>query len=177
MSFGLIGGLIAAADMQMKSTKLTAAIDPKEARIQQRFGEDLKAQLEKVGYEAQVVYVPEGTNVDDAVKQAKERASGDAVMVVSLYAGYWAAGPSTDYFPRMLAKVKTFDSKSQKVLYEDSISYGYTTPQSQTVHLASEPTYRFSNIDVLVAEPAKTRQGLYAGADALAQQIAQDLKK
>lgn len=177
MSFGLIGGLVAAADMQMKSTKLTAAINPAEARIQERFGEDLKAQLQKVGYQAQVVYVPEGTSIDDAVRKAKERASGDAVMVVSLYAGYWAAGPSTDYFPRMLAKVKTFDSQSQKVLYEDSISYGYTTPQAQTVHLASEPTYRFGNIDVLVAEPAKTRQGLYAGAEALAQQIAQDLKK
>jgi hypothetical protein len=176
-SFGLIGGLVAAADMQAKSTKLTTAIDAKETRVQERFAERLKDRLNKAGYEAVVVTLPKGTTVDQGLAQAKLKASGDAIVVVDLYAGYWAAGPSTDYFPRMVAKVKTFDAKSDKVLYEDSISYGYAMPQAQTVHLASEPSYRFASIDTLVADPAKARQGLYVGADALAAQIVSDLRK
>jgi hypothetical protein len=177
MSFGLIGGLVAAADMHAKSTKLTAAIDPKETRVQERFAERLREKLRQAGYETVVIMVPKVANQDEALAQAKLKAKGDAVIAVDLYAGYWAAGPSSDYFPRMEAKVKTVDVQSSKVLYQDVISYGYTMPQAQTIHLASDPGYRFGTIDLLVADPAKTRQGLYAGIDALAEQIANDLKK
>jgi hypothetical protein len=177
MSFGLIGGLVAAADMQVKSGKLTAAIDVKETRVQERFAVRLKERLDKAGYETVVVTLPKGTSIDQGLAQARQKASGDAVVVVDLYAGYWAAGPSSDYFPRMVAKVKTFDARSDKVLYEDSISYGYAMPQAQTVHLASEPRYRFASIDTLVADPVLTRQGLYVGVDALVEQIVNDLRK
>jgi hypothetical protein len=179
MSFGLIGGLVAAADMQSKSLKLTAAVDPKETRVQERFSEKLKTRLEKDGYQATVVMLPAGSNEEQALAHAKQRAGAgaDAIVLVDLYAGYWAAGPSTDYFPRMVAKVKTVDAGTNKVLYQDSISYGYTMPQAQTVHLASDPSYRFANIDALVANPVKTREGLYLGLDALADQIAKDLKQ
>lgn len=176
MSFGLIGGLIAAADMQAKSVKLTTAIDPKETRVQERLADKLKARLEQAGYEPSVLVLPAGTTPDQALALGKKEPA-DAVLLVDLYAGYWAAGPSTDYFPRMLAKVKAMDVHTQKVLYEDSISYGYAMPQMQTVHLASDPAYRFASVDALVADPAKTREGLYAGVDALAEQIASDLKK
>lgn len=177
MSFGLIGGLIAAADMQSKTNKLTAAIDPKETRLQERFMAKLKARLASSGYEPVLVLVPKGRTPEQALAQAKQKAQGDAVVLVDVDAGYWAAGPSTDYFPRMLARVKAVDARSDKTLYEDSISYGYAMPQMQTVHLASEPQYRFNSIDVLVADPAKTREGWYAGIDAMVEQIAKDLQK
>jgi hypothetical protein len=177
MGFGLIGGLVAAADMQGKTNKLTAAIDPKETRAQERFGAKLKERLDRTGYDTVVVMVPKGRTSEEALAQAKQRAQGDAMVLVNLYAGYWAAGPTTDYFPRMQVEVKTVDSKTDKVLYEDRISYGYADQYGQTVHLASEPAYRFANIDALVADPVKTRQGLYLGIDALAEQIANDLKK
>jgi hypothetical protein len=177
MGFGLIGGLIAAADMQSKSTKLTTAIDPAETRVQQRFAERLKEKLNKAGYETVLVVLPKGTSHDQALAQAKQGAQGDAVVVVNLYAGYWAAGPTSDYFPRMVANVRTVDAKSDKVLYEDSISYGYAAPQAQSVHLASDASYRFASIDTLVADPVKIRQGLYVGVDALVDQIVNDLRK
>ena len=177
MGFGLIGGLVAAADMQSKTNKLTAAVNPKEVRLQERFSEKLKESLAKVGYQAAVVVLPKDTKEDQALAAAKAKASADAVLYVELYGGYWAAGPASDYFPRMAAKVRTFDAKTEKVLYEDTITYGYAMPQAQTVHLASDPSYRFANIDVLVADPARTRQGLYMGIDALAEQIVADLRK
>ena len=177
MSFGLIGGLVAAADMQMKTTQLTKAIGAGETRLQERFGQRLAEKLKAFGYESRVVVLPKDTKLEQALVLAKQQQGGDAALLVEVSGGYWAAGPTTDYFPRVVAKVKAVDAKSEKVLYEDTISYGYAMPQAQTVHLASDPTYRFKNMDDLVGDPVKTRQGLYIGLDALAQQIASDLKK
>lgn len=176
-SFGLIGALVAAADMHTKSTKLTAALDPAETRIQERFAERLSARLKTAGYQTQVVVLPKDAKEEQALALAKDRAASDAVLLVDLQAGYWAAGPASDYFPRMQAKVKKVDVKTQKVLYEDIISYGYADQHAQSVHLASDSGYRFKDIDVLTADPAKSRKGLYEGLDALAGQIAADLKR
>ena len=73
--------------------------------------------------------------------------------------------------------VKKVNLKSSDILYQDAFSYGYTTPQMKSVHFASDSIYRFSNIDTLTSDPAKTRQGLLQGIDAIAAQIAADLKR
>jgi len=177
MSFGLIGGLIAAADMQYKSGKLTAAIDPVETRLQERFTATLAEHLARSGYETSTVVLPAGSKDVDVVAYAKSHAKGDAVLVVHLYGGYWAAGPSTDYQPRLSAPIRLVDLYSGKVLYEDVISYGYAPAQDKTIHFASDSKYRFANIDVLTGDPALTRAGLLDGLDPVAHQIAEDIKR
>jgi hypothetical protein len=178
MSFGLIGGLIAAADIQSKTNRLTTALQPQETRLQERFAEKLTERLKASGYEAKVVVLPKDTRPDQALGAARGLATGgDAFVLVDLQGGYWTAGPSTDYLPRLTAKLKTVETKTEKVLYEDTITYGYATPQLETVHLASEPAYRFNTIELLVADPVKARQGLYTGLDAVADQVAKDLKR
>jgi len=177
VSFGLIGGLIAAADLQSKTTDLTKAIDPKETRLQERFADMLSTQLKTDGYDTEVIVLPKDSKEEQALSLGKQRPGCDAVLFVDMRAGYWAAGPSTDYFPRIIAKVKAVDTKSDKVLYEDTITYGYAMPRVQTVHLASPPEYRFKDVPTLTADPAKTREGLYQGVDAVAHQIVADLKK
>jgi len=177
LSFGLVGALVAAADTQSKTTKLTAAIDPKETRLQERFAERLAERLKDAGYQVTRVTLPKDVKDEQAIAFAKQSGASDAVLVVNLYGGYWAAGPSTDYFPRVAATVKKVEAQTSKTLYEDSVSYGYVLPQAQSVHLASDASYRFPTIDALVADPAKTREGLYVGVDAVATQIAADLKK
>jgi hypothetical protein len=177
MSFGLVGALIAAADMQGKTNKLTLAINPAEARLQERFSVKLSEGLASAGYSVTTVTLPKDTKDDQTLTLAKKMASGDAVVAINLIGGYWAAGPSTDYFPRVLAKVRTFDAASGGVLYEDTISYGYAMPQSQTIHLASDSRYRFDSIDALTRDPDKTREGLYSGLDAIVAQVVADLKR
>lgn len=176
-SFGLIGGLIAAADMSAKSARLTRAIDPKEVRAQERFGDKLSTALSELGYSVAITQLPKDTRDEAAFEVARRANPADAVLLLQLRAAYWAAGPNTDYMPRVVAVVRKLDSKSGQVLYEDTITYGYATPQQQTVHLASRPEFRFANIEALEADPAKTRQGLYEGIDAIVAQIAADLKR
>lgn len=178
MSFGLIGGLIAAADMQAKSSQLTKAIDPAETRLQDRFTDMLADALGKAGYETKVVLVPTGTKDGDVMPfVVKQDTKADAMVALGVYGGYWAAGPSTDYQPRLAAVVKVYDLRDGTLLYQDTITYDYPLAQSKSVHFASQPKYRFASIGTLTEDPALTRAGLIDGIDALVEQIATDLKR
>lgn len=175
--FGLVGALVAAADMQAKSTRLTASIDPKEARLQTRFAEKLAASLERAGYESTVLVLPTGIRDEEILAHVKKSTSGDATVIVGLTGAYWAAGPSTDYQPRLIASVRAVDTTGGAILYQDTLTYGSAVPNMKTIHFPSDSAYRFGDIDILVADPTKAREGLVRGLDALAEQIAADLKR
>jgi hypothetical protein len=176
-SFGLIGGLIAAADIQSKSNRLTQTIKPEETKLQERFCSRLSESLGKAGYQTQVVKVAPETTEEQMLEAAKKSATTDTVLAVWVVGKYLAAGPSSDYFPYVLVKARKMETKTGKTLYEDTFTYGYTFPNAQTVHLASDSKYRFANIDSLVQDASLTRQGLIDGLDAIAAQITADLKK
>ena len=80
----------------------------------------------------------------------------------------------------MHVRFKAFDAKGGKVLYEDAISYGYQgdayDKHVKAVHLTSDAKYRFSSVDDIVNNAELAREGLLAGADAIAAQIAADLE-
>ena len=178
MSFGLIGGLIAVADMQVKSGQLTKAIDPAETRLQDRFTEKLLEALQKVGYATSVVTVPTGTKEVDVMPYVlKQGTKADAMVLLGLYGGYWAAGPNTDYQPRLAASVKVTDLRAGSVLYQDIISYGYPLAEVKSVHFPSDAKYRFASVGALTADPSVTRDGLLSGIETVANQIAEDLKR
>lgn len=176
-SFGLVGALVAAADMQAKTTRLTAAIDVKETRLQARLAEKLVESLGNSGYAATVIVLPKGIKDEEVLAHVKKSGQGDATVIVTLRGSYWAAGPSTDYQPRLIAQVRAVELAAGAILYQDTLTYGYAAPNMKTIHLASDPKYRFGNMDVLVADPALAREGLIRGVDALAEQIAADLKR
>ena len=174
--FGLIGGLVAAADIQMKSSRLTSAIDAKETRLQERFVKKLRENILNAGYETSVITMA-SSNTEDQMMGLLKQTNADAALIVKIVGRYLAAGPSTDYIPSLFVTVKKVNLKSSDILYQDAFSYGYTTPQMKSVDFASDSIYRFSNIDTLTSDPAKTGQGLLQGIDAIAAQIAADLKR
>ena len=155
----------------------TSALNPSELRLQERLARKLSESLDKAGYKTNVITIPKDSAEDQVVKSAMGNTNIDGILSVNVLGRYLAAGPSTDYFPSVLVKVKQTDPKSGSTIYEDSFSYGYAAPQMMTVHFASDATYRFANIDLLVADPAKTREGLLAGIDAIVAQITADLKR
>lgn len=175
--FGLVGALVAAADMQAKSNRLTSSIDPKETRLQARFAAKLAESLARSGYESTVMVLPKGLKDEDVLAHVKKSGAADATVIVALRGAYWAAGPSTDYQPRVIATVRAVELAAGGILYQDTLTYGYAVPNMKTVHFAADPVYRFTNIDALVANAPQVREGLYRGLDALAEQIAADLKR
>lgn len=177
MSFGLIGGLVAAADMQSKTNRLTAVIKPEELKLQERFAQKLNENLAKVGYTTQVVSIPKDVSDDQVVDYVKKNSSADAIIALKVRGSYLAAGPTTDYFPYIFINAKKVHAQTGEVLYEDNFTYGYAMQNMKTVHFASDTSYRFNSIDSLTADPAKTREALIAGIDSIVEQIALDLKK
>lgn len=177
VNFGLIGGLVAAADMSAKSGKLTASLDPAQTAVQKRFSQKLSDALKAGGYDASVLTLADGTEPGKAFDKVRANLKSDALLDVDVQAGYVAAGPSSDYLPFVKVAVLKTDAKSGGLVYQDTITYGYTFDGLKTVHLTSDQQYRFKDMDDLVARSALARDGLYAGLDLIAAQIASDLKR
>lgn len=177
MSFGLIGGLVAAADMQSKTSQLNAVLEPKELKLQERFAKKLGESLTKVGYATQLVPIPKDTGEDQVVDYIKKTAPADAIIALKVKGSYFAAGPTTDYFPYIVVNVKNVSTQTGAILYEDNFTYGYAMQGMKTVHFASDSSYRFASINALTSNPVKTREALIAGVDSIVEQIALDLKK
>jgi hypothetical protein len=176
-SFGLIGALIAVADIHAKSKQLTEAIDPAQTRLQSLFGERLTQALQEHGYVVRQLPIPVGTNADDVVDLAAKGEPVDAVLYLNTGGSYVAAGHASDYVPRVVAFARLSEVPSRKMLYQDVHSYGYEGLAKDSIHAPSDPKYRFANMGALTADPALTRAGLLSGVDLLARRIADDLKR
>jgi hypothetical protein len=176
-SFGLIGGLIAAADMQNKTNKLSTAVDPAQTRLQDHLSGLLREGLVAQGYDAQVLVLPQDMDVDKAVAHVKANTKADAVLVVQARGGYWAAGPTTDYQPRVDVKLKAVRFDTGATVYEDTMTYGYDTNRKDVLHIQADPKYRFKDIDALVGSAPMVRESWLEGLRLISVQIIKDVQR
>lgn len=177
VNFGLIGGLVAAADMSSKSTRLTTALNPEQTALQDRVATRLVDALILGGYESEALSLDKGVDTKSAFSTLRPQLKCDALLALEISGSYIAAGPSSDYVPFVRVKVLQTDATSGQVLYQDTVTYGYTHQHLKTVHLPADGKYRFKDMDALVAAPDLAREGLYAGVDAIVAQISSDLKR
>lgn len=177
MSFGLIGGLIAAADTQSKSARLTAAVDAAQTKLCDHFTGLLRDGLTEQGYSVQTVVLPEGTDPDQVAALVKKDTAADAVLVTRIVGAYWAAGPMTDYWPRIQAELRAVNLASGATVYEDTFTYGYSSGNEGTVHFPADEKYRFKDIDALTSNPALAREGWIAGLKQISAQVLKDVKR
>lgn len=176
-SFGLIGGLIAAADIQAKSNRFTAAIDPVQTRLQERLTQALAERLKAVGYDTAAFAVPKDATDAQWLEAARKMPNAHAALYVKSVGGYWAAGHATSYVPRVVVVARLADIKSGATLFEDTFSYGYASPNMKSIHAGADAKYSYKDIDALVSNPTESRQGLIDGVEVIAKQIAEDLRR
>lgn len=176
--FGLIGGLIAAADMQAKSTRITTAINPQKTQLRHRFITDLSASLNTLGYETEIVQINKGMDEKKAISLLKEKTKSDAVIFADVSGLYVAAAPTTPYAPYVKVKVKAESSSDGKVLYEDTITWGYSFGNNtQTVHLSGGGSYQYDDISAIENSADQAREALWNGVNAITSQISNDLRR
>jgi hypothetical protein len=176
--FGLIGGLIAAADMQAKSTRITAAINPEKTRLRHRFVTDLSASLNSLGYETEIVPINKGMDEKRAISTLKEKTQSDAVIFADVSGLYIAAGPTTPYAPFVRVKIKAESSSNGKVIYEDTITWGYSFgSNTQTVHLNGGDFYHYEDVGAIESSADQAREALWSGVNAITAQISSDLRR
>lgn len=179
-NFGLIGALIAAADMEAKSTRLTAAINPNETKLQKRILEQITKGLNTLGYETETIQVSEKLDDEQVLTELKTKSNRDATMVVSIKGRYVAAGTSAPYVPYLYAHVKTTERETGNILYEDYFTYGFLFPYSTQpvhTHLPEGSEYRFDTADAFEANPILARDGLTSGLQHISDQVVADLQR
>lgn len=176
--FGLIGGLIAAADMQSKSDRITAALNPEKTQLRHRFVTDLSTSLNKLGYETEIVSINKGADEKLAISTLKEKTQSDAVIVADVSGLYVAASPTTPYAPFVRVKIKAESSNDGKVIYEDTITWGYSFgSNTQTVHLSGGDFYHYEDVTAIVNSADQAREALWSGVNAITAQISNDLRR
>ncbi len=175
--FGLIGGLVQVSEASAKMKRLNTAVDPAQTRLRERFGGRLRERLGAAGYESSAAVVPSPLKDDQFLANAKQQTQADLFVRVELDAAYLAQTPTSDYVPHINVNVKAFDSKTGAALYEERFTYGLPLLGTNAIHIEPDARYRFKDIDALVADPQRARDGWFAGVDAITEKIALDLRK
>jgi hypothetical protein len=175
MGFGLIGGIIAAADMQSKTTEFTtkmkaASFDPRE-----EFTAALAQELRSTGYEVKVIEVKREKPTILQSYDALEEGHDAYVDCVLNWSGYFTASAVSEYKPAMRVLVRMVKRKTKEIAYQELVNYGYEMRASQAVNLTADAKYSFGNFSDLMAKPDLALEGMRTGIPLLARQVARDL--
>lgn len=171
-SFGLVGGFIAAADMQTKTNKYNkvAGTDDWDGYVHQQ----LALALTDAGYEVKSLNLR--TEKQQSPKYLKNypEVNADAVMDYYFSVGQVAAGATTSYVPTVILNARLVDTRKKAVLYEQQFNAG--------LPMGNEFTYipiqhEYQNIHELFNHAEESKQALKDGIQQLARHLANDLKK
>lgn len=177
---GAIGGASIAAGSE--SEKLSKVLDSNKFLFQNQLTSDLQQQLKKAGYKTIVVKMarPDGRELlDDYSKLRIKNADAILDVVVTNY------GYVTEHFlfsphwrPEARAYVAMAKPLDSKVIYQDSMMYGYHNPLMSGVNLDAPETFQFEEPeDVFNAGSPKIISGLKDASLKIAMHISEALRK
>jgi hypothetical protein len=176
MGFGLVGGLVAAADMQSKTNRFTALMKERNFNVSDEFQRKLAAELEGIGYIVKVIK-PERPSPALLENYDALEKDVDAYLDLGVNAGYMCASATADYIPTVRSLVRLVKKGSNEILYQDLIAYGYEFRAAQAVSIPADQQYFFKNFDVLTSDPDLAMEGIKKGIPLVTSRIAQDLAK
>jgi hypothetical protein len=176
MGFGLIGGLIAAADIQSKTNQFTELMKARDLNVPDEFQSILVSELQNIGYSVRVLK-PQRTKPDFLENYDAIDKDVDSYLDLSISVGYLCASGTADYIPTVRAKVRLVKQGTNEILYQDIISYGYEFRAAQAVSIAADQQYFFKNFEALTSNPDLAMEGLKKGVPLVAKRIAQDLTR
>jgi len=178
MAFGLVGGLVVAADQNSKQNRLTEAIKEKNTEpTSGSLAESIANQLTRRGFEASVEEGPwEESDGKFKLDFEKITSTADVVLVVApTIVGFIATGALSDYVPTLAAIVTLLGKDRKEPIYRGFHVAGWKPKADGWRH--SSPTVTFSNFDALMSDPAKTAVTLSDAASRIAVTVAEDLKR
>lgn len=171
-SFGLVGGLIAAADMQAKTSSYNKALGSTKPDWSAYAQQQMTAELQKVGYKVETLNVRQKSDKEYLAKYPASNA--DAFLDYYLKLAHLAAGPTTNYVPTSSMNVRLVDAKTQKVLYEEELAAGLANNKAAVNFPASK---EYKDSPTLNAHARESTEALNQGINQITQRVASDLKK
>ena len=175
-SFGLIGGLVAAAELGSKGSQFTTTMQKQNFDVAKTLTEAVRTEVERRGYN--VVVLNELARSDGKLlpDYASIPVKGDAYLdfVVGV-AGYWANSHTTPYYPTLTTPVRMVDAKDKAIVYNSLIVYGpYGGPKGAT-QITPDGAFAVGDFNALQSSPARSVEGIRSAIQAVARQIASDL--
>jgi hypothetical protein len=177
--FGLIGGLIAAADQQSKQSRLSAALNERGFTLASHLPEQVAQQLNKRGYKTEIKDGP-WEKIDDKgykVNVEKIQDSTDAVLVlVPTIVGFVSPQFSTQYLPTITVSATLLGPDRKTPLYRGYHAAGWQ-PKAEGWRNADPPAKTFGNFEELMADLSITATALQGACQGVAKTIAEDLTR
>ena len=176
MGFGLVGGLIAVAEMQAKTNQFTELMKARNLNVPGEFQNTLVTELQNAGYSVRVLK-PQRTARGFLETYDSLDKDVDAYLDMGIGAGYLCASGTADYIPTVRSGVRLVKRGSNEILYQDIISYGYELRAAQAVSIAADQQYFFKDFGALTGNADLAMDGLKKGVPLVARRIAQDLAR
>jgi len=183
MSFGLIGGLVAASDQASKEKKFHALMEQAGFDPLPYFKDRLNAHLLERGYsvawpQAQVESAKNPRGSFGLRKSYSGVQNADAQLDVNFgFVGYAAAGAGNNspYRPTVTVGVRLVSADGKENLYTDYIAYNNVFNLPNAVAMNAEQSYSYPGFDDLEAAGVQSVEGLKTAIDAVAAEVARQL--
>lgn len=183
MSFGLIGGLVAAADQAGKEEKFNATMADANFEPLAYFRERLSLHMEERGYSlvwpaSQVEQKKANRGSFGLRKNYGSAADVDAQMDINFgFVGYAAAGATngTPYRPTVTMAVRLVSPDGKQNYYTDYFAYNNVFNLKQAILLDGGSEHVYPGFDDLHAAGPQSVEGLRQAIDAVAAKIAQQI--
>ncbi|MEO8628464.1 MAG: hypothetical protein ABI612_10235 [Betaproteobacteria bacterium] len=175
MGFGLVGGLIAAADTSSK----TKTFSDQDLVHHLALGNEMTIALNEAFAQngMEVIAVDGGKGPRTEFLKDYPVAKCDAYLDVAIaLAGYRAQYASTPYLPTLFAPVRLVDARTKTVLYTTEVFITDGKIPKGGEQISPNASYSFVDFKSLTSDPDKAVKGLKEATRKIAAQIAADLK-
>jgi hypothetical protein len=180
MAFGLIGGLIAAADASSKSDLFTQKMKEQKLTLRGQMAQAIAERLNAQGYE--VVYLSDQrprVKEDKNADYSQIKTDADAILDVWFtVVGYLSPQGSPDYQPWIGTVARLVAANDGSQLYFQSFNYGAKLGYSRDTieYLPAESKYAYRSFDALMTNSDEAIQGLRQGIPPITTRIIEQLR-
>lgn len=181
MAFGLVGGLIAAADQNSKQEQLAKAYKESGVSVCSELSQKISDRLNSLGFSAKVEDAPwEEVDGKQTLSFKKINSDADVVLVVSptivgFVATGMAGGYNNDYLPTIASVAIVLGKDRENPIYRGYHVTGWELKAEGWKY--TPPSITFPNFDALYANPNNSSVSLTDAADKIANSIASDLRQ
>ena len=172
MAFGLIGGLIQAADIKAKTNVFTVAAKDTNLHIGAELGMQLKEALERDGY---VVTYLTGVRTKQHAMEPDYRkvpTNADAILDVLVFSsGYYSWPASTDYVPGLQVRTRLVSTRTQTPLFMQTYIYGQDVGIKGVENIKPDPKYSYPDFPKLRQNKDEAIEGLRKGVPVIVARI------
>ena len=183
MSFGLIGGLVAAADQKSKEGKFEAIVAKTDFQPLPYFRKQLTQQMDERGYTlvwpARQVQTAKVQRTSLGLRKGYGPTTvADAQMDVNFgFVGYAAAGvgKSAPYRPTVTVSVRLVSRDGKQNLYTDYVAVNNVFNMKNAVVLEADPQFAYPKFSDLEAADTTAVEGLKQAIDNVALKISQQM--